>query len=101
VCLVGLAGGTQAGTQTIEGRIVSVHDGDSITLLDADNRQHKIRLDGIDAPELAQPFGRASKLHLAELVASREAVAECSKTDRYRRNVCRVPVGGADVGRAA
>lgn len=63
-----------------------------------DNRQHKIRLDGIDAPESGQPFGRASKQHLAELLANREAVAECSKIDRYRREVCRVLMGGADAG---
>ena len=77
---------------------MGVYDGDTITLLDVDNRQHKIRLDGIDAPELGQPFGRASKQQLAELLANREAAAECSKTDRYRREVCRVLVGGADAG---
>ena len=93
MCLAGLVGSTQAGTHTIEGRIVGVHDGDSITLLDADNRQHKIRLDVIDAPELGQSFGRASKQHLAELRASRQAMAECGKIDRYRRKVCRVMVG--------
>ena len=71
----------------------------TITLLDVDNRQHKIRLAGIDAPELGQPFGRASKQHLSELLANREAVAECGKTDRYRREVCRVLVGGAGVAR--
>jgi endonuclease YncB( thermonuclease family) len=98
LCLVGLVGSTHAGTHQLEGRIVGVHDGDTITLLDAENRQHKIRLDGIDAPELGQPFGRASKQHLAELLANREAVAECSKTDRYRREVCRVLIGGADAG---
>ncbi len=38
--------------------------------------------------------------HLAELTSNREAVAECSKIDRYRREVCRVMVGGADVGLA-
>ena len=65
LCLVGLVASTHAGTHQIEGRIVGVHDGDTITLLDVDNRQHKIRLDGIDAPELGQPFGRASKQHLA------------------------------------
>jgi endonuclease YncB( thermonuclease family) len=41
---------TTASGHTIEGRIVGVHDGDTITLLDAAHRQHKIRLDGIDAP---------------------------------------------------
>jgi endonuclease YncB( thermonuclease family) len=66
LCLVGLVGSTHAGAHQIEGRIVGVHDGDTITLLDAENRQHKIRLDGIDATELGQPFGRASKQHLAE-----------------------------------
>mgnify|MGYP003377364192 CR=1 FL=1 len=48
--------------------------------------------------ESGQPLGRASKQHLAELLANREAVAECSKIDRYRREVCRVLVGGADAG---
>ena len=89
---------TSAWGHTIEGRIAGVHDGDTITLLNVDNRQHKVRLDGIDAPELGQPFGRASKQHLAELLFNREAVAECSKIDRYRREVCRVLVGGADAG---
>ena len=89
LCLFGLVASTHAGTHTLEGRIVGVTDGDTITLLDVDNCQHKIRLDGIDAPESGQPFGRASKQHLAELLANREAVAECSKIDRYRREVCR------------
>ena len=87
-----------AATHTIEGRIVGVHDGDTITLLDAENRQPKIRLDGIDAPERGQPFGGASQRQLAKLLANREAVAECSKTDRYRREVCKVLVDGADAG---
>jgi endonuclease YncB( thermonuclease family) len=30
---------------------VAVADGDTITVLDADKRQHKIRVSGIDAPE--------------------------------------------------
>ena len=65
LCFVG---STHAGTHQMEGRIVGVNDGDTITLLDATHRQHKIRLDGIDAPELRQPFGRASKQQLAAQV---------------------------------
>ena len=57
LCLIGLAGAAHAATHTIEGRIVGVHDGDTITLLDAENRQHKIRLDGIDAPERGNRSG--------------------------------------------
>lgn len=82
---------------TIEGRIVGITDGDTITLLDAEHRQHKIRLAGIDAPEKGQAFGNASKRSLSDLAFDREAVAECGKTDRYGREVCRVIVSGTDV----
>ncbi len=42
---------------TLAGRVVGVHDGDTITVLEAGKTQHKIRLAGIDAPELKQAFG--------------------------------------------
>jgi endonuclease YncB( thermonuclease family) len=71
--LVGLVASAHAGTYQIEGRIVGADDGGAIKLLDVDYRQHSIRLDGIGAPELGQPLGRASKQHLAELLANWEA----------------------------
>ena len=37
LCLVGLVASTHAGTHQIEGRIVGVHDVDTITLLDVDS----------------------------------------------------------------
>jgi len=82
----------------IHGRVVGVHDGDSLTLLDQDNIQHKIRVDGIDAPELRQPFGRAAKQGLADIAAGKDAMASCAKSDRYGRQVCQVHVGESDVG---
>lgn len=42
-------------------RVVSVHDGDTLTALDAGNVQHKVRLTGIDAPEISQPFGTKAR----------------------------------------
>jgi len=56
---------------TLDGRVVSIHDGDTITVLDASRKQHKIRLAGIDAPELKQAFGTRSKQNLSALVYSR------------------------------
>jgi len=44
-----------------EGRVVAVADGDTIVLLDLDKHQHKIRVNGIDAPEPKQAFGRRSR----------------------------------------
>ena len=38
-------------------QVVTVHDGDTITISRAD-RKAKIRLQGIDCPELGQAFGR-------------------------------------------
>ncbi len=39
----------------LTGRIVSIADGDTVTLLDANLQQHKIRLSGIDAPDMQVP----------------------------------------------
>ena len=82
----------------ITGRVVGIADGDTLTLLDAGNQQHKIRIAGIDAPEKRQSFGQRSKENLSRLAFSRTANATCSKRDRYRREVCTVAVDGRDVG---
>ena len=79
---------------------MSIADGDTITTLDSANQQHRIRLNGIDAPEKAQPFGNVSKQNLARLAFSRNAVVDCPKFDRYGRQVCLVRVSGIDVGLA-
>ncbi len=83
---------------TIVGRVVAVADGDTLTILDAEQRQHIVRLDGIDAPEKGQPFGQASKRRISDLAFGRIATADCGKVDRYRRNVCSVVVDGNDPG---
>ena len=74
----------------IAGKVVSVADGDTVTVLDANNQQHKIRLSGIDAPERAQPFGRQAREHLANLIAGEQVTVETSKTDRYGRSIGKV-----------
>lgn len=81
----------------ISGRVVSVADGDTITVLDRDHVQRKIRLAGIDAPEKSQAFGQRSRESLAELVANRAVIVETSKQDRYGRYVGKVLVDGQDV----
>jgi len=49
---------TPAAAQTVSGKVVGVSDGDSLTLLVQGNRQIKVRLEGIDAPETGQEFSR-------------------------------------------
>jgi endonuclease YncB( thermonuclease family) len=91
---------TPAIAETIIGRVVGVADGDTVTILDQSHQQHKIRLMGIDAPEKAQPFGQKSKQSLSNLVFDREVSAECGKTDRYKRSICKIWVSGADANLA-
>ena len=67
---------------TLTGRVAGVADGDTITLLDADRQQHKIRLQGIDAPERAQPYGQRSKESLSRLVFNKEVRVDWTKRDR-------------------
>jgi len=80
----------------ISGRVVNIHDGDTITILDSKNKQHRIRLAGIDAPELGQAYGKASRDHLAQLVAGKQVSIEGSKYDRYGRLVGTVLLEGKD-----
>ena len=79
---------------TLEGRVVGVADGDTITILDTTNTQHKIRLAGIDAPEKRQPFGNVSKQSLSDLVFGKQVVVDYQKLDRYDRVVGKVFVDG-------
>ncbi len=51
--------------------VVSVTDGDTITVL-KDDAKVKVRLAGIDAPESMQAYGQASKQHLSDLVFDRD-----------------------------
>ena len=81
-----------------QGTVVGVADGDTLTLLDTSNTQHRIRLDGIDAPERMQPHGQRARQSLAAMAHGRVARADCPKIDRYGRAVCRVVIDGIDVG---
>ncbi|HZW13221.1 MAG TPA: thermonuclease family protein [Noviherbaspirillum sp.] len=83
--------------QSLQGWVVGVADGDTITILDANKVQHKIRLAGIDAPEKAQPFGNVSRQHLAQLVFQKTVNLDCGKRDRYNREVCVVYLAGKDI----
>lgn len=81
---------------TLQGRVVAVADGDTVTVLDALNTQHKIRLMGIDAPEKKQAFGNKSKESLSALVFNKPVTVEYNKEDKYGRTVGKIIVDGID-----
>ena len=83
--------------ETVTGRVVKVYDGDTVTILDASNTQHRIRLQGIDAPERGQAYGRKSGKYLADAVSGKYVVIDYSKRDRYKRIVGTVLLDGQDM----
>lgn len=82
------------------GTVVGVTDGDTITVLDEQRTQHKIRLAGIDAPEKAQAFGQRSKEALSALVFGRSVTVATEKQDRYGRTVGKIIIDGRDANLA-
>ena len=81
----------------LQGKVVSVADGDTITVLDSQKTQHKIRLQGIDAPERAQPFGNKSRQSLHELVHGKQVTVDYQKKDKYGRVVGKILLNNTDV----
>ena len=95
-----LIAGNAALAETIVGRVVGIADGDTVTVLDSEKSQHRVRLAGIDAPERRMPFGQRSKEHLSDLVFSKDVNVDTSKKDRYGRWVGVIFVDGVDANLA-
>ena len=65
-------------------RVVKVQDGDTVTVL-VGSTQHKIRLQGIDCPEKAQPFGTAATKFTSDQVFGKIVTVKWDEKDRYGR----------------
>jgi endonuclease YncB( thermonuclease family) len=81
-----------------------VVDGDTLEL-----RGEKLRLQGIDAPEMAQtceasgrpvPCGKLAAAHLDELIGSRPLDCAIEGKDRYGRGLARCRADGRDIAEA-
>jgi endonuclease YncB( thermonuclease family)/methylphosphotriester-DNA--protein-cysteine methyltransferase len=81
----------------IEGKVINVHDGDTVTVLDRDGKKFNIRLHGIDAPELKQAYGATSQQNLSRMVLGKQVTIYWSKIDKYRRTVGTIMLDGKDV----
>ena len=71
----------------LNGKVISVTDGDTIKILTPEREQIKIRLYGIDAPEKKQPYGADAKRFLSDLVAGKNVRIEERGKDRYKRTL--------------
>ena len=84
---------------TLAGKVVSVHDGDTLRVLDAAGTQHKVRLQGIDSPETRQAFGTKARNRLADLTLGKAVTVRVHGRDRYGRTLGTVEAAGQDVNR--
>ena len=82
----------------IVGRVVGVHDGDTLTILPAERIPLRVRLLGLDAPEQGQTFGKAARRRLSDRVHGREVELRVCDRDRYGRLVGTVWMAGRDIG---
>ena len=76
--------------------VISVADGDTLTVLCNGSKQVKIRLSEIDAPEKRQPFGNRSMQSLSGMCLQKKAKIKPQTKDRYGRTVARVICDGVD-----
>jgi micrococcal nuclease len=90
----------------IHGIVVSIADGDTLTVLYDSKHREIIRLASIDAPELShgatepgQPYSRRAKDALSAWVSGQPVTLTCYERDRYGRAVCDVIHNGHSVGR--
>lgn len=81
----------------LQGQVIDVADGDTVTVRDAAKHQYKLRLAYIDAPEKAMPYGPEATKSLTQLLASQDVVVEVDDVDRYGRGVARIFKDGKDI----
>ena len=79
--------------RAIRGRVVSVEDGDTCTVLDEAGRRHRVNLYGVDAPEHGQPYWSPARDSLREKIYNKEVRFDPVELDSEGRNCGRLYVG--------
>ncbi len=85
--------------EVLRGKITRVVDGDTVWFVrEGASKPMKIRLEGIDAPEICQDFGPEARSFLSERVLNREVEAKLRAVDDWGRHIGKVFDRGADIG---
>jgi endonuclease YncB( thermonuclease family) len=95
-----IAAQSLAFAQKVSGVASNVHDGDTFWLNKPDGTVLKIRLASIDAPELAQAYGKASRDFLKKLIDQKTVVVDVQEKDKYQRSVGVVFLNNENINRA-
>lgn len=80
--------------ESLAGRVISVTDGDTLTVQGSGTDSSVIRLAEIDAPEKCQPYGAASRDSLVQMAMNQQATVTVTDRDQYGRVVGKVQIAG-------
>ncbi len=103
VVLLGASVPSCASPRTVEGEVSRVIDGDTVALTTREGTKLRVRLYGIDAPEVrhektaGQPYGKEAKEALTALALGRRVTVEIVDIDVHGRTVGIVHRSGVDI----
>lgn len=80
----------------VSGKVIRVSDGDTI-LLQSGSQRIKVRMYGIDAPELKQSYGEDSKNYLEKRILNKNVDVKVINEDKYGRKVGKVFYKNKDI----
>lgn len=96
--LLGLGMSAQA-ARLWEGRVTHVSDGDTLWVQPLSGAAaQKLRLEGLDAPELCQRWGEEARAALQGLLRGQVVQVQSLNRDTYGRRLARIQWQGHDVG---
>lgn len=89
--------------QVFMARVTKVHDGDTVWVQPLSGSSQtpatlKLRLEGIDAPEICQEWGRRSRDALADRILDQIIEVRTDHNDAYGRALAKIGLNGEDVG---
>ncbi|NDP37554.1 MAG: thermonuclease family protein [Rhodoferax sp.] len=95
-----LAASSAQAKSVFAGRVSHVSDGDTLWVRPgAGGPPRKLRIDGIDAPEICQTGGQVAREVLAQRVLHRHVEVTIRRHDDYGRGLARIQIDEHDLGR--
>jgi endonuclease YncB( thermonuclease family) len=96
-CLVFIAAtlfSSRSVASVITGKVTAVLDGNTILVEESKSLSIRIKLVGIDSPELGQEFGNEAKKYLERIALAKDVVAELKGKDRHGNHLAVVRING-------
>ena len=82
---------------SMSGRVLRVDNGNTVTIVDANNVQHTVKLQDVQAPDLGHPSGIQSQRSLQGMVGGRHVTIDYDPKTGYGAPTGRVYLGGEDI----